>query len=69
MKEFDLSIEDLNLLFIACVGEEKRNPEKFGTEYRQLQKQLKDLSKMCDRFNDFTLKVTVDGYPNQELPF
>ena len=69
MEEFNVTLDDLNLLFVACIGEQQRSAGRWYDEYARLQKKLKSLSKKCDKFNDYTLGVRIDSMPHQELPF
>lgn len=69
MEEFNITLDDLNLLVVACIGERQRQAGRWSDEYKRLEKKLKDLSKKCDKFNDYTLGVRIDSMPWQELPF
>lgn len=59
MKEFTLSIEELNQLFIACIAQEQRSTGRTLKSYKNLQTKIKDLAKVAMDAPDFEILMGV----------
>lgn len=60
MKEMYFTIEEINHLFIACIGQQQRSHGRSIQMYEELQKKMKDLAKCCTRDNDFEVEVLIN---------
>lgn len=60
MTEMTFTVEELNHLFIACIGQQQRSHGRTIQMHEALQKKVKDLAKCCNRDNDYEIEVLIN---------